>query len=289
MIESNADPYKTKTEHNDLIPEGTSQSFVALKGLPSLEISEGRQSVRLGRPIKSLGKRLVDATLVPLVNYIFYNSSLRRTLSQELSQRTTAECADYVQAKMAASVQFQRREPLWDFALRRMPPRGLIAEFGVWNGQSINYFAKVIPGRTIFGFDSFLGLREDWAGTGQSEGAFSRNGRLPKVLPNVQLIKGWFHETLPDFLQTNTQDFSFLHIDCDTYEGTKTLFDVAGHRIQPGTVIVFDEYFGYRGWKLGEFKVWQEWRAARGVAYEYLAFSEQQVAIRVTSISSTGV
>ena len=48
------------------------------------------------------------------------------------------------------------------------------------------------------------------------------------------------------------------------------------------TVHGFDEYFGYRGWKIGEFKAWQEFVEARGISYEYLAFSLQAVSLRIT-------
>ena len=32
---------------------------------------------------------------------------------------------------------------------------GLFMEFGVYNGSSINRFAKMIPNKTIYGFDAF--------------------------------------------------------------------------------------------------------------------------------------
>ena len=57
---------------------------------------------------------------------------------------------------------------------------------------------------------------------------------------------------------------------------------MASDRFQKGTVIVFDEYFGYRGWREGEFKAWQEFVAARGLRYEYLAFSDYAVSLIVT-------
>jgi hypothetical protein len=96
------------------------------------------------------------------------------------------------------------------------------------------------------------------------------------------LIKGWFDETLPPFLREHPEPFSFVHIDCDTYEATSIVLSAAEGRFRKGTVVVFDEYFGYRGWRMGEFKAWQQFVAARGLSYEYLAFHFQAVSLVVT-------
>jgi hypothetical protein len=42
-----------------------------------------------------------------------------------------------------------------------------------------------------------------------------------------------------------------------------------------------DEYFGYRGWKIGEFKAWQEFIATSGLSYEYIAFCDEPVAVLI--------
>jgi hypothetical protein len=70
---------------------------------------------------------------------------------------------------------------------------------------------------------------------------------LPHVSSNVTLIKGWFDQTLPPFLEKHPAPVSFLHVDCDLYSSTKTIFDSLRTRFRPGTVIVFDEYFNYPG------------------------------------------
>jgi hypothetical protein len=54
-----------------------------------------------------------------------------------------------------------------------------------------------------------------------------------------------------------------------------------GTRIVTGTIVVFDDYMAYRGWKEGEQKAWTEFIAQRGLRYEYIAFAWQGVAIRV--------
>jgi hypothetical protein len=231
--------------------------------------------------VKRAGKWFLDEVVAPLCQYVDYRIP-RTTLLRELERRTAAECADYVIAAMPAALQFTRKRDLWDHALSKAARDGMVAEFGVWNGKSINHFARALSPAPVFGFDSFEGLREDWAGWSERRGTFSLHGRLPKVDPNVQLVRGWFDQSLPAFLAANPGAFSLVHVDSDTYEAAKTVLDQIGPRIVPGTVLVFDEYLGYRGWRIGEFKAWQEFAHGAGLGYHYLSFTDQAVALQVT-------
>ncbi len=113
---------------------------------------------------------------------------------------------------------------------------------------------------------------------------FTLHGRLPKVPSNVTLHAGWFDKTLPEWLEKNPGPIAFVHIDCDLYSSTKAVFDLLGPRLRPGTVIAFDEYFGYPNWRNHEFKAFQELVSATGISYEYIAFARIQVAVRITSV-----
>src|SRR5512137_995035 len=76
------------------------------------------------------------------------------------------------------------------------PADGLIVEFGVYQGASINVIAKANPKCIIHGFDSFVGLPGKWErGLNTYEaGHFSVNGAMPRVPANVKLHKGWFKD-----------------------------------------------------------------------------------------------
>ena len=65
---------------------------------------------------------------------------------------------------------------------------------------------------------------------------------------NVQLHRGLFDRTLPGWLHDNIGPVTFLHIDCDLYSSTQSIFKALADRIVPGTIIVFDEYFNYPNW-----------------------------------------
>jgi hypothetical protein len=102
-----------------------------------------------------------------------------------------------------------------------------VLEFGVWKGDSIKAFARLnIHPQTVFvGFDSFEGLPEEWTANFKSleKGFFSTGGETPKdAEERIQFRKGWFEETLPEFLRHNelTHKTVVVHLDADLYSST---------------------------------------------------------------------
>ena len=154
----------------------------------------------------------------------------------------------------------------------------------MWKGASINFFAKELPNIRIFGFDSFEGLEEDWYGlSGYKKGTFSTLGKVPKVEKNVKLFSGWFEDTLPDFLkELKTEKILLCHMDADTYKPTKYVLSSLANNFEKGTIIIFDEYFGYTGWRHHEFKAWQEVSSDFDLKYRYIAYTgENHVAVEI--------
>ena len=119
------------------------------------------------------------------------------------------------------------------------------------------------------------GLPEDWFGM-YRKGAFDTAGKLPRVRSNVTLHKGWFADTLPNFVKDHNEKIAFVHVDCDLYSSTKTIFEFLADTIGPGTVILFDEYFNYPGWREHEYKAFQEFVASRSLQYRYVAYNTSQ-------------
>jgi hypothetical protein len=164
-----------------------------------------------------------------------------------------------------------------DQALEKgIPEDGLILEFGVWQGSSIRKIAAKHPTRKIYGFDSFEGLPERWERDDMNfhPGFFSTNGRLPPVQPNVTLVKGWFCDTLPSFVNEHRgAKIALLHIDCDLYSSTRDVFTALKDMIQDGTVIVFDELVNYPNYENGELKALEEFLSSpnndRGLKLEW--------------------
>lgn len=158
----------------------------------------------------------------------------------------------------------------------------MIAEFGVWKGESINFFARKCPSAHIYGFDSFEGLEEDFYGFVLLKGYFSTAGKLPKCEKNVELFKGWFEDTLPMFIgKIGKIQIHILHMDANTYKPTAYVLNSLSKNLSKGTIIIFDEYFGHHRWRLHEFKAWQEAVEAFDIKYTYLCYTEGQVAVEI--------
>jgi hypothetical protein len=165
--------------------------------------------------------------------------------------------------------------------------QGLYIELGVCGGGSINHIASLIPFQLIYGFDSFEGLPDEWdKGEGHEvipAGSWGRDA-LPYVLPNVRLIKGWFKDTLPEFVRTvGDEAIAFLHVDCDIYSSTACALSTLAPMIQEGTIIVFDEFYNYPNYKNHELKAFNEFLEIYSFTAEYLAYCRvhEQVAVRI--------
>jgi hypothetical protein len=196
------------------------------------------------------------------------------------------ESACYVLEHMRAVPNFDTDYDLHEWIATTQLDRGLLAhgqvlEFGVATGRTLNQFAHWLPHKTVYGFDGFDGLPEDWTSR-MRKGFFARD-RLPRVRKNCELVVGWFNETLPGFVEKHPEPIALLHVDCDLYSSTVTILNNLKNNIVPGTVIVFDEYINYPGWQLDEFRAWQEHCRKYGVAYEYIGrvSKHQKVAVRV--------
>jgi hypothetical protein len=205
---------------------------------------------------------------------------LQQNVIDVIDRRAVEESADYIEKSMTRALALRSREELWALGLRDAKPEGLFLEFGVFKGYSANYFAKHLNNE-IWGFDSFEGLQEDWVGTAIPKGTLDLKGRLPKVRSNVRLIKGWFDETLPDFLRQHPHNISLLHLDCDSYVPTRYVLNECKTRLTADTIIILDDYHGFRGWKLGQFQAWSEFVAENKLTYEYIAFNRHACMLRL--------
>ena len=206
---------------------------------------------------------------------------------RERSMRALQRTVDYIEREMPDALGFDSQRELIDFALTETKIEGHYLEFGVYTGGTIRFIASRLAKRVIHGFDSFEGLPEAWGGFNLGRSTFDVRGKLPRVPDNVRLHRGWFEDSLPPWLKDNSGPVAFLHIDCDLYSSTQTIFNLLSDRIVPGTVILFDEYFNFPNWENHEFKAFKEFVAKRAVKYTYLGFARQQVAVRIDSIGDT--
>lgn len=222
------------------------------------------------RDMKGIGDKLWRNDWEP-------NQNIRRRIFEYAGMDT----AEYVIEHMRKIPAFNKPLDILSYAINAVSIEGLYLEFGVYSGTTINKIASEVPDKTVYGFDSFEGLPETWR-TNFEEGRFKME-ELPKVNSNVTLVKGLFNDTLPEFAMRHPDPCAFIHVDCDLYSSTKTIFEYLKFQIVSGTVIVFDEYFNYPGWRYEEYKAFQEFITENDLKYEYLAYVEvlEQVAVKI--------
>ncbi len=203
---------------------------------------------------------------------------------RERALRALEDTVNYIDEAMPDAVGFETQKELIEYSLGQVKVDGHYLEFGVFTGGTMRFMAKRVSRQTFHGFDSFEGLPEDWGGFSLDSASFDVKGKLPKVPANVQLHPGWFDKSLPEWTGRNPGSVAFMHIDCDLYSSTRTIFELLAERLQSGTIILFDEYFNYPNWRNHEFKAFQELVAAKGIEYEYLAYARQQVTVRIKAV-----
>jgi hypothetical protein len=206
-------------------------------------------------------------------------------ISNLIKNISSYNSAVYALNNMQSAIPFKSDLKVHNFSISRASKDGLVLEFGVYSGRTINFISTFFE--KVYGFDSFEGLPEDWR-PNVLKGHFARND-LPRINKNVELVVGWFNKSLPEFVKNlpNDAKISYLHIDCDLYSSTKEVFNFLTPYIKSGTIIVFDEYFNYPNWEKGEFLAFKEFCQENKVTYEYIAYNtkHEQVAVKILNIS----
>jgi predicted O-methyltransferase YrrM len=204
----------------------------------------------------------------------------RRDISYAQDVQAAQASADFVGAHMPKTKVFWETQDTLRFALGEIKGPGLALEFGVATGTTLRIIADTVAAdRTVVGFDVFTGLPETWR-TGFPAGEFAQD---PPDVPGATVIAGLFEDTLPGFLAENDEPIAFLHVDCDLYSSSKTVFDLVADRLAPEAILVFDEFFNYPGWQQHEFLAWNEFIAKSNRTFEYLAYTgnNEQVVVRL--------
>lgn len=227
--------------------------------------------------VLSFGKDLTEA------HEDFFSRRPSAALQAELHKRALQRSADFVEKHMGSALFCSDKFELLQLVSTRLN-KGAILEFGVYKGHTINHLARLLPNRTITGFDSFEGLPENWNGYRYSIRNFDRKGNAPRVEKNVELEIGWFDKTLPAFLQKQSDTIALAHIDCDIYSSTMTVLQILLPHFTDGTILVFDEFFNYVGYEHHEYRAFFEFIKKTKLEYKYVAYSGQQVAVCLTKV-----
>lgn len=160
----------------------------------------------------------------------------------------------------------------------------LYLEFGVYQGESLNYFKNKLTNENciFFGFDTFEVIPEKW-GTVEA-GGYSNHGKIPQIDDSrVSFIVGLFQDTTIQFIkeQSNLKEKKkIIHLDADLYSSTLYVLTQIDQILNDGDILIFDE-FGYN--LLHEFKAFEDYCQAFSVKYNLISATKKynQVAIKI--------
>jgi hypothetical protein len=144
-----------------------------------------------------------------------------------------------------------------------LPVPGNIIEFGVAGGQSARIIQKTledygrvtrrmgVPKKQLFACDSFQGLTEKFENL--QPGAFACQ---PPYLPGVEIVKGFFQDTLNYELAARIGAVSLAHLDADLYSSTLCALNWLTPLLYTGSLLLFDEFLGGDGSERRAFEDW---------------------------------
>ncbi|WP_424809776.1 TylF/MycF/NovP-related O-methyltransferase [Rhodococcus sp. 27YEA15] len=247
-----------------------------------VEDVDARNADRLTQVLDALDQARSDiAGLRQRIDDLEFRS--RRDLAYATDLEVTASSATFVLEHLRIADTFAHPHDTLRHALDLVEIPGMALEFGVAAGTTLTLIADRFRGQgtLVAGFDVFSGLPQTWR-TGFPAGEFAQDG-LPEI-PGVQLVPGLFEDTLPEFMAHERGPVAFLHLDADLYSSTKTVLDLVGKHLVPGSIVVFDEFFNYPGWQHHEYRAWTEFVARTGISFEYLGYTvdNEQVIVRIT-------
>ncbi|QEN13257.1 class I SAM-dependent methyltransferase [Mycolicibacterium sp. ELW1] len=164
-------------------------------------------------------------------------------------------------------------------------PDELLLDLGVWIGWSTRLTSEASR-RTVYGFDTFEGLVEDWQIDDQTvvkSGTFALSEPLAQRLMSgtgvhlddgvpaslgraVQFVKGTTYDTLAPFLAERPGvPIRLFHMDLDTYESCLHALETCKGHFVEGSILVFDEYLVTNG----EMRAFYEFQRRYGLEWRY--------------------
>jgi hypothetical protein len=178
----------------------------------------------------------------------------------------------------------------------------LLLDLGVWIGWSTRLISDACD-RTVYGFDTFEGLVEDWQIDDQTvikRGTFSltepfaqrfirdtgvslHHGVPDALGRKVQFIRGSTYETLAPFLADRpAAPITLFHMDLDTYESCLHALETCKDHFVEGSILVFDEYLVTNG----EMLAFYEFQKKYGLEWRYRAWGLEAWEMNVEMVTA---
>lgn len=185
--------------------------------------------------------------------------------------------------ELRSHVTFASRDQVLELAVElARPVPGHIVEFGVYQGRSTRTIRDELwmsglwdrrqRRKRIYACDSFRGLPATYENL--PAGNFATP--VPR-LAGVRIVNGYFEDSLTPELASEVRKVSLAHFDADLHSSTALALDWLRPLLQPGSLLVFDEFIGEDP---AEERAFLEWSKRTGVATAMLAMFGREPAGR---------
>ena len=234
--------------------------------------------------IKNILRKLSRVIYFILPEELTTTKELRLSVFQLHRKKEILECFNHFEKHLQKAIHSKSHHDIRKYAIERSllndkEKNKFYLEFGVYVGTSINFFSDYV--KTIYGFDSFEGLKEDWTGHFHPKGTYNLNKKIPKLKNNVVPVVGWAQDTLEDFLKKHNPKINFVHMDFDTYETSLYVLKSIKPYLDKNAIILFDQLYNFVGWRNGEYKALQETFDENEYKFRAFTINAQQAVIQL--------
>jgi predicted O-methyltransferase YrrM len=186
-------------------------------------------------------------------------------------------------AELRTHVTFPSRDQVLELAVQLARPiPGHIVEFGVYKGRSTRTIRDELwmaslwdrgqRRKRIYACDSFRGLPAAYENL--PAGNFATP--VPR-LARVRVVEGFFETSLTPELACQVGRVSLAHFDADLHSSTACALDWLTPLLQPGSLLLFDEFLGEDP---AEERAFLEWAQRTGIKTAMLAMFGREPAGR---------
>ncbi len=150
-------------------------------------------------------------------------------------------------------VEIGRCWELYDLVFQTSHLEGIILEVGCWKGGSGVVLAQASrlcdPATPVYLCDTFVGTVKG----GEVDGEYMKDGCFNEAtvagvqklvfkynLQNIKILEGVFPEDTSKHIKE--EKIKFCHIDVDTYQSAKDIYEWVWPRLSVGGVLVYDDY-----------------------------------------------
>ena len=165
---------------------------------------------------------------------------------------------------------------------------GLWLEFGVSYGGTLDLISEYTDS-TVYGFDTFNGIDKigNWNkfySVINDKGVpikvvqldkymYKKTGIIKTFNKNVEFIKGYFDETLSNFLLNKNTRISFIHIDCTFFTSTNTILNECIKYFNDEIIIVFNGFINFPDYKECEILAFFDLIKKYNINYEFIGMN----------------